>query len=144
MIYALSYKSLFKGTHWIYEIIFLILNDGKIDSERCFQGLEITPVNDPTKLQSSSPGYKVFEAFKSPRCIPSHCREEFRPPQILTKNAKVMVLGRGNFHCYGAFYSSSCMYIFLEIAYEIDEFLFCINANMAIGFKGQVKKTPQW
>ena len=28
--------------------------------------------------------------MKSPRCIMSHCREEFRPPQVLTTNAKVM------------------------------------------------------
>ena len=54
--------------------------------------LELTHVDDPTKLASATPGYKVCAALKSPRCMISHCREEFRPPQILTKNAKVWFL----------------------------------------------------
>ncbi|XP_022083514.1 sulfotransferase family cytosolic 1B member 1-like [Acanthaster planci] len=84
------------GTHWVSEIVHYILNDGKGDFDRSFMAnvLETTLAEDPIRMQSTTPGHMVCAAMKSPRCIISHCMERFRPPQVLTKNAKVVYVAR--------------------------------------------------
>ncbi|XP_022083306.1 solute carrier family 46 member 3-like [Acanthaster planci] len=84
------------GTHWVSEIMNCILHDGKADFDRSYMvnPLEATIAEDPIKMQSTAPGYKVCATMKSPRCIISHCMERFRPPQVLTKNAKVVYVAR--------------------------------------------------
>ena len=79
------------GTHWIGEIMHFILNDGRDDFDRSFMttGLELTLSDHPSKLKSATPGYKLYEAMTSPRCIQGHCPEQYLPPQIFEKKAKV-------------------------------------------------------
>ena len=74
------------------EIVQYILHDGRGDFDRAFMTafLEITPPDDESKMDSSrTPGYQICAAMKSPRCIISHCPESLRPPQLMTKKAKV-------------------------------------------------------
>ncbi|XP_038071227.1 uncharacterized protein LOC119740097 [Patiria miniata] len=93
-VYVFSYPR--SGTHWMSEILHYILHDGKGDFNRSFMtnALEMTMAEDPTQLESVTPGYKMYAAMASPRCILSHCLESFRPPQILTKQAKVVYVAR--------------------------------------------------
>ncbi|XP_038071143.1 sulfotransferase family cytosolic 1B member 1-like [Patiria miniata] len=93
-VYVFTYPR--SGTHWMSEILHYILHDGKGDFNRSFMTnvLEMTMAEDPSQLESVTPGYKMYAAMASPRCILSHCLESFRPPQILTKQAKVVYVAR--------------------------------------------------
>ena len=73
------------------EIVQYILHDGRGDFDRSFMtaALEITMADDPSQMDSRTPGYQIFAAMKSPRCIVSHCPESLRPPQLMKKKAKV-------------------------------------------------------
>ncbi|XP_022098306.1 sulfotransferase family cytosolic 1B member 1-like [Acanthaster planci] len=93
-VFVITYPK--SGTHWMGEILHFILHEGKGDFDRSFMAysLECTLVGDQTKLDSVTPGYKAIAAMKSPRCILTHCLERFRPPQLLSKNAKVVYVAR--------------------------------------------------
>ena len=73
------------------EIMHFILNDGRDDFDRSFMttALELTICSDPSQLESTTPGHKLYEAMTSPRCIQGHCPEQYLPPQIFEKKAKV-------------------------------------------------------
>ncbi|XP_038071326.1 sulfotransferase 1C2-like [Patiria miniata] len=93
-VFVFSYPR--SGTHWMLEIVGFILHDGKDDFDRTFMtnGLEFSLAEDPTKVESVTPGYKTYAAMASQRCILSHCLESYRPPQILTKQPKVVYVAR--------------------------------------------------
>ena len=68
-----------------------ILNDGRDDFDRTFMntGLESTLCHHQSELESTTPGHKVYAAMTSPRCIVGHCPEQYLPPQVFDKKAKV-------------------------------------------------------
>ncbi|XP_022098282.1 uncharacterized protein LOC110983374 [Acanthaster planci] len=84
------------GTHWVSEILQYILQDGRGDFDRTFitTGLEFTRAEEPKNIESTTPGYKIYAAMKSPRLMISHCLEQFLPPQVLTKQPKVVYVAR--------------------------------------------------
>ncbi|XP_022098338.1 sulfotransferase 1C2A-like [Acanthaster planci] len=84
------------GTHWVGEIVHYVLHEGKGDFDRSFMNYawEFTRSDDPTKMDSVTPGYKAYAAMKSPRCILTHCLERFLPLHILSGNAKVVYVAR--------------------------------------------------
>lgn len=80
------------GTHWLFEIIQLIMADGdaqKIDRKTMTIFPEVTAAASPEQLKEVTPGYKIIEKLPSPRIITSHIPEPLCPPQWFTKNAKV-------------------------------------------------------
>ena len=76
------------------EIVQLVRHDGRGDFDRAYMTsiLELTLVTDQAKFDSTTPGYKLCEAMKSPRSIVSHCPECFLPLQMMLKKAKVGAL----------------------------------------------------
>ncbi|XP_038071119.1 amine sulfotransferase-like [Patiria miniata] len=82
------------GTHWMTEIVSFILNDGRDDFDRTFMTctLEVTYTPDPSKVESTIPGYKKFEEVKSPRCTSSHLPYSLLPPDVM--KSKVVYLAR--------------------------------------------------
>ena len=76
------------------EIVQLVRHDGRGDFDRGYMTsiLELTLVTDQAKFDSTTPGYKLCEAMKSPRCMISHCPECFLPLQVMLKKAKVGAL----------------------------------------------------
>lgn len=83
---------MFAGTHWIWEIISLLLAEGdvtKLDRSVMNTMLDLTLAPSPELAQYATPGYKTIETFPSPRVIPTHVMEPCFPPQWKTKKPKV-------------------------------------------------------
>ena len=81
------------GTHWLGEILDYVVHEGRDDFDRTNMTavLETTLEMDPSKVESTTPGYKTFEKAQSPRIIGTHCRVHLLPPQIWEKKAKVTI-----------------------------------------------------
>lgn len=94
-IYCVTYPK--AGTHWIWEIISLVLAEGdvtKIDRSVMNTMLDLTVAPSPDKVQFATPGYKLVEAFPNPRLIPTHVMEPLAPPQWATKKPKIIYFAR--------------------------------------------------
>ncbi|XP_072021875.1 sulfotransferase 1B1-like [Amphiura filiformis] len=95
------------GTHWISEIIKLIVNSGdptKIDRSGSYMttSLAITLANidlatmrgNSEKIAASPAGYEIIDSWDSPRIIGTHMHERHMPPDVWKKKAKVIYFGR--------------------------------------------------
>ena len=93
-------ESFFSGTHWIYEIVNLIMNGGdasKIDRSKMVKLFELSldinadikDVHDVDAIPNWPVGYKEMENWESPRIISSHLHERFFPPDAWKKKVKV-------------------------------------------------------
>ncbi|KAJ8031411.1 Sulfotransferase 1C2A [Holothuria leucospilota] len=94
-VYLVTYPK--SGTHWILEIVQLIMAGGdaqKTNRDLMATILEITFAPSPEKLKQSIPGYKIYEKLSSPRIMVSHIPEPLCPPQWFTKNAKIIYFAR--------------------------------------------------
>lgn len=96
-LYKLSLipQKLYAGSHWVMEIIQLLLNDAqpdKVDRSNIDTALEITLCNPGAQESNPQaiPGYKQAEGWKSPRVILTHCFEHLLPLQVWTKKPKVI------------------------------------------------------
>ncbi|XP_072019020.1 sulfotransferase 1 family member D1-like [Amphiura filiformis] len=89
------------GTHWISEIIKLIVNSGdptKIDRSGSYMttSLAITLANidlatmrgNSQKIAASPAGYEIIDGWDSPRIIGTHMHERHMPPDVWKKKAK--------------------------------------------------------
>ena len=87
----------FQGTHWLTEIVLLILADadlGKVNRNAMDQVFEMTLKIDPNREPIT--GYKVAEGWPTdqPRVMLSHLCAELLPPQVWhKKGAKVISQG---------------------------------------------------
>ena len=84
--------SLLSGTHWLMEIVYLMLANGemdKINRSMMEQGLEFTMCAGPSEVPKTKPGYEHMNEWPSPRVMVSHLCEKFLPPQLWEKKAKV-------------------------------------------------------
>ncbi len=89
----------YTGTHWIFEIVSLIINEGdpsKIERSHMVTGLEMSAgsldlktVLDPEAIAKEKVGYDVVEGWTSPRVIPSHLNARHLPPDVWKRKAKV-------------------------------------------------------
>ncbi|KAJ8040251.1 Sulfotransferase 1C2 [Holothuria leucospilota] len=94
-VYCVTYPK--SGTHWIWEILQLIMADGdasKTDRNLMVVALELTVAPSPDKIRQSTPGYKIFEKVPSPRLIPTHIPEPLCPPQWFSKKPKIIYFAR--------------------------------------------------
>ncbi|PIK51797.1 putative sulfotransferase family cytosolic 1B member 1 [Apostichopus japonicus] len=94
-IFCVTYPK--AGTHWIWEIISLLLAEGdvtKLDRSVMNTMLDLTLAPSPELAQYATPGYKTIETFPSPRVIPTHVMEPCFPPQWKTKKPKVIYFAR--------------------------------------------------
>ena len=77
------------GTHWIWEIVSLIMHDAdveKIDRTHMLYALDVIMSNTVDGLSTVLPGYQAMSKWESPRVMASHILEEFVPEQIKKKS----------------------------------------------------------
>ena len=90
---------IYTGTHWIFEIVSLIVNGGdpsKIDRSRMVTALEVTMANlnmknvsDSEAISAVPAAYEIVDGWTSPRVIMSHIHERHVPSDIWKRKRKV-------------------------------------------------------
>ena len=94
-LHSLKFSPL--GTHWLVEIINLIVNGGdpsKMERSHMVTGLELSiadMVNPDAITRETPPGYKLIDSWESPRVIPTHLDQRIFPPDAWKKKAKVIL-----------------------------------------------------
>ncbi|XP_072050084.1 sulfotransferase 1B1-like [Amphiura filiformis] len=102
-IFIVTYPK--SGTHWIYEIVNLIVNKGEQANfdrshmatrpEKTIINGDLRTIQDNTDAVAASPaGYEIMDSWESPRIISTHMHERHMPPDAWTKKAKIIYLGR--------------------------------------------------
>ncbi|XP_022081765.1 sulfotransferase 1A1-like [Acanthaster planci] len=82
-----------KGTHWVFEICQLILNNGdvdKVDREQQPLPMEF----DVMPGDNAIPRYKAARSWKSPRVVITHVPKRLLPEQLLGGKGKVITVIR--------------------------------------------------
>ena len=90
---------IYTGTHWIFEIVSLIVNEGdpsKIERSHMVTGLEVSlgsldlkTAFDLEAIAKEKVGYEAVDGWTSPRVIPTHLNERHFPPDVWKRKAKV-------------------------------------------------------
>ncbi|XP_071800992.1 sulfotransferase 1A1-like isoform X1 [Asterias amurensis] len=88
------------GTHWVMEIVNLILvkgNEDKANRAQQSSPVEFDPFQPgrrPLPPNSPGPQYKAMKQWKAPRVIMTHLKEEMMPSQIYQGKGKVIYVIR--------------------------------------------------
>lgn len=94
-IFVASYPK--SGTHWISEVINLILVDGdarKLDHRHRRACLEITDTTDLSRIHESQPGLELVQTDPSPRVLLTHLRPGHLPKEAWDKRSPIIYILR--------------------------------------------------
>lgn len=85
------------GTHWINEVIHLILRDGdssKLDHRHRRDCIELTEVTDLAAVHKLRPNIEIVKTDPSPRVLKTHLRPSVLPKKIWTNKIPVIYILR--------------------------------------------------
>lgn len=107
-LYLISYPK--AGTTWTQEIISMVTHDGdeqKVNQTHVFYRfpfLEMSWVAHYSQIHQLPPTHELIAKMNSPRMIKTHLPADILPPEIHSKNPKVVYVARNPKDCAVSFY----------------------------------------